>query len=227
MVRPLVQPQPHLGKGRREVRKKDKKTRTGKKPVKREKEKKKKKEMKNSGLNHQRRETLGAYRSKNGRRERRVQPSELLTRMKVCRDHTGLQYKVLTDIAGVDYPERAERFEVVYNRLSLRYGVRLLVKVQVDELQTVPSRTGRYKAANWMERERWDRFGVGIEGHPDLRRILTDYGFEGHPRRKDFPLTGYTEVRYDEALKRVVSEPVELSQEFRAFEYGNPWIVSR
>lgn len=188
---------------------------------------KKKEEMKSTGRNHQRRQSRGAYQSKHGRREIRVQPSEVLTRMKVCRDHTGLQYKVLTDIAGVDYPERAERFEVVYNRLSVRYGVRLLVKVSVDELQTLPSRTGRYKSANWMERERWDRFGVGIEGHPDLRRILTDYGFEGHPRRKDFPLTGYTEVRYDEAMKRVVSEPVELTQEFRAFEYGNPWMVSR
>jgi NADH/F420H2 dehydrogenase subunit C len=188
-------------------------------------EKKKKDEMK--GRNHQRRQALGAYQTKTGGRELRVKPEDLRTRMKVCRDHTGLQYKILTDIAGVDYPERAQRFEVVYNRLSLRYGVRLLVKVQVDELQTLPSRTGRYKAANWMERERWDLFGVGIEGHPDLRRILTDYGFEGHPMRKDFPLTGYTEVRYDETLKRVVSEPVELSQEFRAFEYGNPWAQAR
>lgn len=101
------------------------------------------------------------------------------------------------------------------------------MKVRVDELQAVPTRTGRYEAANWRERERWDMFGVGVEGHPDLRRILTDYGFEGHPMRKDFPLTGYTEVRYDEAAKRVVSEPVELSQEFRAYEYGNPWIASR
>lgn len=199
----------------------------GSTPISPREEKEKKKEMKNSGMNQERREALGAYQSKNGRREIRVQPSELRTRMKVCRDHTGLQYKRLTDIAGVDYPERKERFEVVYNRLSLRYGVRLLVKVRVDELETVPTRTGRYKAANWMERERWDRFGVGIEGHPDLRRILTDYGFEGHPRRKDFPLTGYTEVRYDEAQKRVVSEPVELAQEFRAFEYGNPWMASR
>jgi len=180
-----------------------------------------------TGLNHQRRKSLGAYRTKSGGREIRVDVEDLLGRMKVCRDHTGLQYKRLTDVAGVDYPERGKRFEVVYNRLSLRYGVRLLVKVRVDELETLPSRTGRYKSANWMERERWDMFGVGVEGHPDLRRILTDYGFEGHPMRKDFPLTGYTEVRYDETLKRVVSEPVELTQEFRAFEYGNPWSVSR
>jgi len=176
-----------------------------------------------SGVNNQRRKSLGAYTTKKDMTEIMVEVDQLMTRMMVCRDHTGLQYKVLTDVTGVDYPERAQRFEVVYNRLSVRYGTRLLVKVRVDELQSVPSRTGRYKSANWMERERWDMFGVGIEGHPDLRRILTDYGFEGHPMRKDFPLTGYTEVRYDEAAKRVVSEPVELTQEFRAFEYGNPW----
>ena len=172
---------------------------------------------------NQRRKSLGAYTTKNEVTERRVEVDQLRTRRMVCRDHTGLQYKVLTDLTAVDYPERGQRFEVVYNRLSVRYGTRLLVKVRVDELQTVPTRTGRYKSANWMERERWDMFGVGVEGHPDLRRILTDYGFEGHPMRKDFPLTGYTEVRYDEAAKRVVSEPVELTQEFRAFEYGNPW----
>lgn len=180
-----------------------------------------------NSVNHQRRQALGAYRTKTGGREIRVEAEDLVTRRKVCRDHTGLQYKVLTDVTAVDYPERSQRFDVVYNRLSVRYGSRLMVKVRVDELQPVPSRTGRFKSANWMERERWDRFGVGVEGHPDLRRILTDYGFEGHPMRKDFPLTGYTEVRYDETLKRVVSEPVELAQEFRAFEYGNPWMASR
>lgn len=180
-----------------------------------------------TGWNRERRTALGGYQTKHGRREIHVDVSDLLARMTVCRHHTGFQYHVLTDLTAVDYPERSQRFEVVYNRLSVRYGQRLLVKVRVDELQTVPSRTGRYESANWMERERWDRFGVGVEGHPDLRRILTDYGFEGHPMRKDFPLTGYTEVRYDEAAKRVVSEPVELSQEFRAFEYGNPWTTSR
>lgn len=179
-----------------------------------------------SGRNSHRRKSLGAYRTKNDTIEILVDVKELVTRMMVCRDHTGLQYKSLTDVTAVDYPERAQRFEVVYNRLSVRYGVRLLVKVRVNELECVPTRTGRYKSANWMERERWDMFGVGVEGHPDLRRILTDYGFEGYPMRKDFPLTGYTEVRYDEAMKRVVSEPVELSQEFRAFEYGNPWARS-
>jgi NADH:ubiquinone oxidoreductase subunit C len=170
-----------------------------------------------------RRKSLGGYRTPHGQVERRVEVNDLIPRRKVCRDHTGLQRKVLTDLTAVDYPDRAQRFEVVYNRRSVRYGVRVLVKTRVDELQAVPTRTGRYKAANWMERERWDRFGIGVEGHPDLRRLLTDYGFEGHPMRKDFPLTGYTEVRYDETAKRVVSEPVELSQEFRALEYGNPW----
>lgn len=179
-----------------------------------------------NGMNNQRRKSLGAYQTKHDRREIMVDVDELLTRIMVCRDHTGLQFKVLTDLTAVDYPERAQRFDVVYNRLSVRYGTRLLVKVRVDELQSVPSRTGRYQSANWMERERWDMFGIGVEGHPDLRRILTDYGFEGHPMRKDFPLTGFTEVRYDEAAKRVVSEPLELTQEFRAYEYGNPWVVS-
>ena len=180
-----------------------------------------------TGWNQGRRKALGGYQTKNGRMEVQVEVGDLLGRITVFRNHTGFQYQVLTDLTAVDYPERSQRFEVVYNRLSLRYGQRLLVKVRVDELQAVPTRTGRYEAANWRERERWDMFGVGVEGHPDLRRILTDYGFEGHPMRKDFPLTGYTEVRYDEAAKRVVSEPVELSQEFRAYEYGNPWIASR
>lgn len=176
--------------------------------------------------NEGRRRKRGAYRTKNDTMEILVDAEELEARMLVCRDHTGLQYKVLTDVTAVDYPERKERYEVVYNRLSVRYGVRLLVKVRVGELGSVPTRTGRYKSANWMERELWDMYGVGIEGHPDLRRILTDYGFEGHPMRKDYPLTGYTEVRYDETMKRVVNEPVELSQEFRAYEYGHrgsPW----
>lgn len=175
------------------------------------------------GENQTRRKKLGAYTTKSGMSQRRVEVEELVARRKVCRDHTGLQYKVLTDVTAVDYPERGKRFEVVYNRLSVRYGRRRRVKVRVSEVERVPTRTGRYKAANWIERERWDRFGVGVEGHPDRRRILTDYGFEGHPRRKDYPLTGYTEVRYDTREKRVVSEPVELSQEYRAYEYGNPW----
>jgi NADH dehydrogenase (ubiquinone) Fe-S protein 3 len=170
-----------------------------------------------------RRQGLGAYSTSHGQLERRVEVKDLMPRRTVCRDHTGRQRKVLTDMTAVDYPDREKRFEVVYNRRSVRYGVRLVVKTRVNELEAVPSRTSRYKAANWRERERWDMFGIGVEGHPDLRRLLTDYGFEGSPRRKDYPLTGYTEVRYDESMKRVVSEPLELTQVFRAYEYANPW----
>jgi len=161
---------------------------------------------------------LGKYKREEkgvGRYERKVERKDLKKRRKVCRDHTLRQYKVLTDRTAVDKPDREKRYEVVYNRRSVRYGVRRRVKVRVGERERVPSRTWRYKGGNWMERERWDMFGVGVEGHPDRRRILTDYGFEGHPRRKDYPLSGYTEVRYDEGKKRVVSEEVERGQKRR------------
>jgi NADH-quinone oxidoreductase subunit C len=141
------------------------------------------------------------------------------------RDHSQARFRSMVDIAGVDYPERSQRFEVVYILLSVKYNARIRVKVSVDEYTPVPSVTSIYRAAGWFEREVWDMFGVYFEGHPDLRRILTDYGFEGHPLRKDFPLTGYTEVRYDDSEKRVVSEPVEVSQEFRAFQYSSPWPI--
>jgi len=154
----------------------------------------------------------------------RVVPSgQLLPVRRVRRDHTDFQYESLIDVAGVDYPGRERRFEVVYHRLSVRYAKRLRVKVRVDERGRVPSIVSVYSVANWIEREVWDRLGVGFEGHPDRRRILTDYGFEGHPRRKDFPLTGYTEVRYDEEAKRVVSEPVEVSQALRSVSYRGGW----
>jgi NADH/F420H2 dehydrogenase subunit C len=154
----------------------------------------------------------------------RIVPADRLpTVMRILRDHTGFQFERLTDVVGVDYPNRERRFDVVYNRLSLRYARRVTVKVRTHERAPVPSRTGRFTVANWMEREVWDRFGVGFEGHPDRRRLLTDYGFEGHPMRKDFPLTGYTEVRYDEEAKRVVSEPVERSQEYRYVHYTGGW----
>jgi len=143
--------------------------------------------------------------------------------MRVLRDQTNFQFKVLVDMTAVDYPTRDPRFDVVYHRLSLRYQTRCRVKVLADEIRLVPSITSLFKSAVWPERECFDMFGVGFEGHPDLRRILTDYGFEGHPLRKDFPLTGYTEVRYDEAAKRVVSEPVERSQEYRAFDFRSAW----
>jgi NADH/F420H2 dehydrogenase subunit C len=141
------------------------------------------------------------------------------------RDHSQARFRSMVDICGVDYPERDQRFEVVYLLLSTKYNARIRVKVSVDEYTPVPSVTPIFRAAGWFEREVWDMYGVYFEGHPDLRRILTDYGFEGHPLRKDFPLTGYTEVRYDDSEKRVVSEAVEVSQEFRAFQYSSPWPI--
>ena len=139
------------------------------------------------------------------------------------RDDTNCRFKMLVDICGVDYPERDERFEVVYNLLSLTHNQRIRVKVTTDETTPVPSVTGVFSAAGWAEREAWDLYGILFSDHPDLRRILTDYGFEGHPLRKDFPLTGYVEVRYDDEQKRVVYEPVKLTQEFRTFDFLSPW----
>jgi NADH/F420H2 dehydrogenase subunit C len=150
-------------------------------------------------------------------------PEHLVPLCRFLRDHVNTQFKCLIDVTAVDFPERGERFEVVYHLLSPRWNNRIRVKVCVDELTPVPTLCKLYPAANWFERETWDMFGVYFSDHPDLRRILTDYGFTGHPLRKDFPLTGYTEVRYDYAKKRVVSEPVELSQEFRYFDFSSPW----
>ncbi|MBM3506340.1 MAG: NADH-quinone oxidoreductase subunit C [Alphaproteobacteria bacterium] len=137
------------------------------------------------------------------------------------------QFQQLVDIAAVDWPARPRRFDVVYNLLSLTKNKRVRVKVETDEVTPVPSVTDVYRAAGWYEREAWDLYGVLFAGHPDLRRILTDYGFEGHPMRKDFPLTGYVEVRYDAEQKRVVYEPVALTQEFRTFEFMSPWEGAR
>ncbi|MFO0997142.1 MAG: NADH-quinone oxidoreductase subunit C [Alphaproteobacteria bacterium] len=139
------------------------------------------------------------------------------------RDDPACQFKVLVDVTAVDWPERPERFEVVYNLLSVSRNRRARVKVSAAEETPVPSVTGVYSAAGWCERETWDLFGIFFSDHPDLRRILTDYGFEGHPLRKDFPLTGYVEVRYDDEEKRVVYEPVKLVQEFRTFDFLSPW----
>jgi len=127
------------------------------------------------------------------------------------------------DVAGVDYPERDERFEVVYHFLSPTQNLRIRLKVSTDESTPVPSITGLFPGADWFEREAYDFYGILFSDHPDLRRILTDYGFDGHPLRKDFPTTGYVEVRYDEERKRVVYEPVKLAQEFRQFDYLSPW----
>ena len=139
------------------------------------------------------------------------------------RDDINCQFKLLVDVCGVDYPDREKRFDVVYNLLSLTQNLRVRVRVETDETTPVPSVSGVFSSANWWEREAWDLFGIYFSGHPDLRRILTDYGFEGHPLRKDFPLTGYVEMRYDDEQKRVVYEPVNLTQEFRDFDFLSPW----
>ena len=147
----------------------------------------------------------------------------IVTVLTFLRDDTNCQFRQLIDICGVDYPGRERRFEVVYHLLSLRQNQRIRVKLSTDETTPVPSATGVFSAAGWWEREAWDLYGILFSGHPDLRRILTDYGFEGHPLRKDFPLTGYVEVRYDDEQKRVVYEPVKLTQEFRSFDFLSPW----
>lgn len=139
------------------------------------------------------------------------------------RDDASCRFSTLVDITAVDHPERAQRFDVVYHFLSMYRNHRIRVKVAVREEEMVPSLVDLHPSANWFEREVFDMFGILFSGHPDLRRILTDYGFRGYPLRKDFPTTGYTEVRYDEALKRVVYEPVKLVQEYRQFDFMSPW----
>ena len=139
------------------------------------------------------------------------------------RDDASCRFSTLVDITAVDNPERAQRFDVVYHFLSMYRNQRIRVKVAVREEEMVPSLVALHPSANWFERKVFDMFGLLFSGHPDLRRILTDYGFRGYPLRKDFPTTGYTEVRYDEALKRVVYEPVKLVQEYRQFDFMSPW----
>jgi len=152
-----------------------------------------------------------------------IAPEGVIPVLQFLKDHHNAQFVNLVDIAGVDIPSRKYRFEIVYNILSLRFNSRIRVKTYTDELTPIDSATSVFKAADWYEREIWDMFGVFFANHPDLRRILTDYGFEGHPFRKDFPLSGYVEVRYDDEKKRVVIEPLELAQEFRKFELSTPW----
>ena len=139
------------------------------------------------------------------------------------RDNPACRFTTLVDITAIDHPDRAQRFDMVYHFLSMYQNHRIRLKVAVREDDMVPSLVSLYPAANWFEREVFDMFGILFSGHPDLRRILTDYGFRGHPLRKDFPTTGYTEVRYDEVLKRVVYEPVSLVQEYRQFDFMSPW----
>ncbi len=152
-----------------------------------------------------------------------VEPGDLIEVATFLRDDPRCQFISIIDISGADYPSRARRFDVVYHLLSPKQNVRIRLKVQADEETLVPSLTAVYPGADWYERETYDLYGVLFTGHPDLRRILTDYGFEGHPLRKDFPLTGFVEVRYDDEAKRVIYEPVELKQEFRNFDFLSPW----
>ncbi|NDH62006.1 MAG: NADH-quinone oxidoreductase subunit C [Alphaproteobacteria bacterium] len=151
------------------------------------------------------------------------EPNRLIALLTFLRDDPKCLFKQLIDICGVDWPEREKRFDVVYNLLSLKNNLRVRVKVPTDEATPVPSSAPVYSAAGWFERETYDLYGVWFSDHPDLRRILTDYGFEGHPLRKDFPLTGFVELRWDDVQKRVVYEPVKLAQEFRRFDFLSPW----
>lgn len=148
---------------------------------------------------------------------------DILNVLRFLHDDSRSRFISFVDICGVDYPARAERFDVVYHLMSPTQNLRLRVKVTTDEETPVPSVTDLFPGADWFEREAYDMYGILFTGHPDLRRILTDYGFDGYPLRKDFPLTGFVEVRYDEARKRVVYEPVKLAQEFRNFDYLSPW----
>ncbi|MGU3398481.1 NADH-quinone oxidoreductase subunit C [Brucellaceae bacterium D45D] len=152
-----------------------------------------------------------------------VPVGSILNVLTFLRDDVQCQFVNLTDISGVDYPQRVERFDVVYQLMSPRQNLRIRVKLKADEDTLVPSAVNVFMGAEWYEREIYDMYGVLFSGHPDLRRILTDYGFEGHPLRKDFPMTGFVEVRYSDELKRVVYEPVQLRQEFRNFDFLSPW----
>ena len=152
-----------------------------------------------------------------------VATSEILPFIRFLRDDPRLGFINLTDICGVDWPQREKRFDVVYHLMSPRQNVRIRVKTMTDEATPVASLTPVFPGADWFERETYDLYGILFTGHPDLRRLLTDYGFEGHPLRKDFPLTGFVEVRYDDEQKRVVYEPVRLAQEFRDFDFLSPW----
>jgi NADH-quinone oxidoreductase subunit C len=152
-----------------------------------------------------------------------VPRDQVLTVLTRLRDDPNLLFETLVDICGVDYPAKAERFEVVYHLLSMRKNLRIRIKLTTDETTPVPSAIPVFPGANWFEREAYDMYGIHFADHPDLRRLLTDYGFRGYPLRKDFPLTGYVEVRYDDELKRVVYEPVKLTQEFRNFDFQSPW----
>ncbi len=167
--------------------------------------------------------TLTSWRVALGELTLEVEPEQLLRTIEFLRDDPACRFGCLIDICGADYPERERRFDVVYHLLSPWQNRRIRVRTTTDEETPVPSLIGLFPAANWYEREAYDLYGILFSGHPDLRRILTDYGFEGHPLRKDFPLTGFVELRYDDELKRVVYEPVKLMQEYRSFDFLSPW----
>jgi NADH dehydrogenase (ubiquinone) Fe-S protein 3 len=152
-----------------------------------------------------------------------ILPEYLLYLFTFLKNHVNTQFKLLIDITAVDYPSRLMRFELVYNLLSIQHNARIRIKTTVDEITPISSVTQLYSSAGWWEREVWDMFGIFFSNHPDLRRILTDYGFQGHPLRKDFPLSGFVEVRYDDSEKRVINEPIEITQEFRYFDFASPW----
>ena len=152
-----------------------------------------------------------------------VEAADIVSVLTLLRDDPRGQFVSIIDICGADYPARAKRFDVVYHLLSPKLNIRIRIKLQTDEDTPVPSVTAVYPGADWFEREAYDLYGILFTGHPDLRRLLTDYGFEGYPLRKDFPLTGFVEVRYDDEVKRVVYEPVQLKQEFRSFDFLSPW----
>ena len=153
----------------------------------------------------------------------RVRPGAIASALTYLRDDASCHFEQLVDVCGVDYPDEENRLEVVYQLLSLQHNQRVRVKVRTDEDTPVPSVAGVYPVATWFERETWDMYGVLFSDNPDFRRILTDYGFDGHPLRKDFPLTGYVEVRYDHEQRRIVYEPVKLTQDFRTFDFLSPW----
>lgn len=150
-----------------------------------------------------------------------AEPAGIVPVLTALRDDFG--FKTLIDICGADYPERPKRFDIVYHLLSLTKNARIRVKIETDEKTAVPTAIAVFAGAGWFEREAWDMYGVKFDGHPDLRRLLTDYGFEGHPLRKDFPVTGFVELRYDDDAKRCVYQPVQLVQEFREFDFMSPW----
>ena len=152
-----------------------------------------------------------------------INSNDLITTLEFLKDNESCQFRQLTDIAGVDFPEREKRFDVIYHFLSFKHNARVRVKTQISENESIHSITQLFPAANWFEREAFDMYGIQFTDHPDLRRILTDYGFEGYPLRKDFPLTGNVEVRYDQMERKVIYEPVKLQQDYRNFDIQSPW----